>query len=92
MSALWEEVRHEPDDRVSIVGASGYAGGELLRLLLDHPQVEVAQATSESNTGRYVHSLHPNLRGATRELKFTSIAHDLEPCDVLFVAFPHRTK
>jgi len=37
--------------RVSIVGASGYAGGELLRLLLDHPQVEVKQATSESHLG-----------------------------------------
>ncbi|MBC7235888.1 MAG: N-acetyl-gamma-glutamyl-phosphate reductase, partial [Chloroflexi bacterium] len=55
--------------RVSIVGASGYAGGELLRLLLYHPHVELAQATSESNTGRYVHLLHPNLRGRTM-LKF----------------------
>ena len=73
--------------RVSIVGASGYAGGELLRVLLDHPNVEVAQATSESNTGRYVHLLHPNLRGRTM-LKFASLA-TLEPCDLLFVALPH---
>jgi len=73
--------------RVSIVGASGYAGGELLRLLLDHPHVEVAQATSESNVGRYVHLRHPNLRGRTRQ-KFVSIAQ-LEPCDLLFVALPH---
>ncbi|GAK56282.1 N-acetyl-gamma-glutamyl-phosphate reductase 1 [Candidatus Vecturithrix granuli] len=75
--------------RASIVGASGYAGGELLRLLLDHPQIEVQQATSESNQTKYLYSLHPNLRGRTT-LKFSSVA-DLEPCDVLFVSLPHKT-
>ena len=54
---------------VSIVGGSGYVGGELLRLLLDHPQVQVAQVTSERNAGTYVHFTHPNLRGRT-SLKF----------------------
>ncbi len=73
--------------RVSIVGASGYGGGELLRLLLGHPQVEVAQVTSESNAGKPVHTLHPNLRGVT-DLKFVS-ARVLEPCDVLCLALPH---
>jgi LysW-gamma-L-alpha-aminoadipyl-6-phosphate/LysW-L-glutamyl-5-phosphate reductase len=73
--------------RVSIVGASGYAGGELLRLLLGHPDVTIGQATSESNTGRYWHALHPNLRGHAQE-RFVSIA-DLEPCDVLLTALPH---
>ncbi len=73
--------------RASIVGASGYAGGELLRLLLGHPQVEVACATSESHVGKYVHSLHPNLRGRTA-LTFSQAA-DLQPCDVLFLALPH---
>ena len=71
----------------SIVGASGYVGGELVRLLLEHPNVEIAQATSESYTGRYVHSRNPNLRGRTR-LKFASLS-TLEPCDLLFVALPH---
>jgi len=75
--------------RASIVGASGYAGGELLRLLLDHPVIEVQQATSESNRTKYVYSLHPNLRGRTN-LKFSAMA-DLEPCDVLFVSLPHKT-
>ncbi|MBD3306811.1 N-acetyl-gamma-glutamyl-phosphate reductase [candidate division KSB3 bacterium] len=75
--------------RASIVGASGYAGGELLRLLLDHPHIKVHQVTSESNQTRYVHSLHPNLRGRTL-LKFVSVA-ELEPCDVLFVSLPHKT-
>lgn len=51
--------------RVSIAGASGYVGGELLRLLLDHSEVEIVQATSERYAGRYVHNVHPNLRGST---------------------------
>ncbi len=75
--------------RASIVGASGYAGGELLRLLLDHPNIEVQQVTSESNQTRHVYSLHPNLRGRTR-LKFTSLS-ELEDCDMLFVSLPHKT-
>ena len=72
---------------VSIIGASGYAGGELLRLLLDHPEVEVCQATSESHLGEFVYQQHPNLRKRTT-LKFTS-REVLEPCDVLFLALPH---
>src|SRR5512136_888329 len=73
--------------KVSIVGASGYGGGELLRLLLDHPGVEVAQATSESHMGEFVYQQHPNLRKRT-QLKFVS-RELLEPCDVLFLALPH---
>ncbi len=73
--------------RVSIVGASGYTGGEVLRLLLGHPNVEIGQVTSESNAGAYVHSLHPNLRKVTA-LQFVS-ATALEPADVLFLALPH---
>ncbi len=72
---------------VSIVGASGYVGGELLRLLLDHPEVEVKQATSESYAGQPAHFLHPNLRGRT-SLCLVSL-QELEPCDVLFAALPH---
>ncbi|RMG10135.1 MAG: N-acetyl-gamma-glutamyl-phosphate reductase [Planctomycetota bacterium] len=73
--------------RVSIVGASGYAGGELLRLLLDHPEVEVGQVTSERHAGKYVHTVHPNLRGRTR-LTFAPSAQ-LEPCEVLCLCLPH---
>jgi LysW-gamma-L-alpha-aminoadipyl-6-phosphate/LysW-L-glutamyl-5-phosphate reductase len=72
---------------VSIVGASGYAGGEVLRLLLDHPHVEIKQATSERQAGKFVFSAHPNLRKRT-QLKFTS-REALEPCDVLFLCLPH---
>ncbi len=73
--------------RVSIVGASGYTGGELLRLLLRHPEVSIAQATSEGRRGDYVHAAHPNLRGHTT-LRFTSI-EELEPCDLVFLCLPH---
>jgi N-acetyl-gamma-glutamyl-phosphate/LysW-gamma-L-alpha-aminoadipyl-6-phosphate reductase len=73
--------------RVSIIGGSGYAGGELLRLLLDHPNVEIAQVSSESNLGRYVYAVHPNLRSRT-QLKFCQ-AVQVEPCDVLFAALHH---
>jgi N-acetyl-gamma-glutamyl-phosphate/LysW-gamma-L-alpha-aminoadipyl-6-phosphate reductase len=73
--------------RASIVGASGYVGGELLRLLLDHPHIEVGQVTSERNAGAFVHFTHPNLRGRTK-LQFVSAA-DLEACDLLFLGLPH---
>lgn len=74
--------------KVSIVGASGYVGGEALRLLLQHPNVEVVQATSESNVGKFIHHVHPNLRKLTT-LKFSSI-DDLEKVDALFLALPHK--
>ncbi|MBU6414213.1 MAG: N-acetyl-gamma-glutamyl-phosphate reductase [Planctomycetes bacterium] len=73
--------------RISILGGSGYTGGELLRLLLDHPHVEVAQITSRSQLGNFVHASHPNLRNRTK-LQF--IAPDqLAPCDLLFSCLPH---
>jgi N-acetyl-gamma-glutamyl-phosphate/LysW-gamma-L-alpha-aminoadipyl-6-phosphate reductase len=72
---------------VAILGASGYVGGELLRLLLDHPQVSVTQVTSRSHLGEYVYQVHPNLRKRTT-LKFSDPAQ-LQPVDVLFAALPH---
>jgi N-acetyl-gamma-glutamyl-phosphate/LysW-gamma-L-alpha-aminoadipyl-6-phosphate reductase len=72
---------------VSIVGGSGYVGGELLRLLLFHPHITVRQITSASQTGKFVHQAHPNLRGVT-DLKF-SHPDTLEVCDLLFLAQPH---
>lgn len=73
--------------RVSIAGASGYVGGELLRLLLQHPEVEIVQATSERRAGQFAHATHPNLRGCTN-LRFVPL-QSLEPCDVLITALPH---
>ena len=73
---------------VSIIGGSGYAGGELLRLLLSHSQVQVKQATSRRFAGQKASVVHPNLRQQT-ELIFCEIS-DLEPCNVLFVALPNK--
>lgn len=73
--------------RASILGGSGYTGGELLRLLLSHPGAEVAQVTSRSSAGKFVFSAHPNLRGRT-QLKFVT-PDQLEKCDVLFMCLPH---
>lgn len=73
--------------RVSIIGGSGYAGGELARILLSHPQVELSQITSESHVGEYLYNVHPNLRGRSK-LQFTT-PDQIQPCDILFLALPH---
>ncbi len=73
--------------RVSIVGGSGYTGGELLRLLTCHPGVSLLQVTSERMAGRPVTLAHPNLRQHTG-LSFCSLG-ELAPCDVLFLCLPH---
>ena len=73
--------------RVAIVGASGYTGGELARLLLFHPHVELTQVASSSHAGRYLHSVHPNLRKIST-LRF-SHPDDLTSCDILFLCLPH---
>jgi N-acetyl-gamma-glutamyl-phosphate/LysW-gamma-L-alpha-aminoadipyl-6-phosphate reductase len=72
---------------VSIIGASGYTGGELLRLLLFHPEVEIKQVTSERFFGKPIHKVHPNLRKLSN-LKFSSLS-DLEFSDLLFLCLPH---
>ncbi len=71
-----------------MVGGSGYIGGELLRLLLCHPNVTVAQVTSRKLRGHRIDSAHPNLRGRT-ELAFCA-PDELTDCDVLLLATPHR--
>jgi N-acetyl-gamma-glutamyl-phosphate/LysW-gamma-L-alpha-aminoadipyl-6-phosphate reductase len=71
----------------AVVGGSGYTGGELLRLLLAHPQVEVKQVTSERLDGQFVYFTHPNLRKMTTARFVRSEA--LEPVDVLFLCLPH---
>jgi N-acetyl-gamma-glutamyl-phosphate/LysW-gamma-L-alpha-aminoadipyl-6-phosphate reductase len=76
--------------KVGIIGGSGYVGGELLRLLLPHPKVELTTVTSRSNAGEYVFTVHPNLRAAT-QLKFTipNISAITKNCDLVFAAMPH---
>lgn len=73
--------------RVGIVGGTGYTGSELLRLLLQHPEVEIVAVTSRKQAGKFIHKTHPNLRGFTN-LKYVS-PDDLPETDVLFLGLPH---
>lgn len=75
--------------RVSIAGGSGYTGGELIRLLIGHPGVEIRQVTSERFSGKAITKLHPNLRKNT-DLKFCSLS-ELDSCDLLFLCLPHKS-
>jgi N-acetyl-gamma-glutamyl-phosphate/LysW-gamma-L-alpha-aminoadipyl-6-phosphate reductase len=70
----------------SVVGASGFTGGELLHLLRGHPEFELSQATSREYTNKTVGSVHPNLREL--DLRFSEPT-DLDGVDVLFAATPH---
>ena len=73
--------------RAGILGAAGYTGGELIRLLLNHPQAEIVFANSESNAGNPVADVHEGLYGDT-ELCFTD-AMPFDEVDVLFFCFGH---
>jgi len=78
--------------KVGIIGGAGYTGGELIRLLIHHPDVTISFIHSRSNAGKFVHSVHQDLVGET-ELKFTSevspFRGDLEEADVLFLCLGH---
>ncbi len=75
--------------RVAVAGASGYAGGELVRLLLGHPDVEIGALTASSNAGERLGSVHPNLTPlADRVLDRTTLGV-LSGHDVVFLALPH---
>jgi N-acetyl-gamma-glutamyl-phosphate reductase len=76
--------------KVGIVGGTGYTGAELLRILVDHPQAEVAMITSRGEAGVAVDELFPSLRGRL-DLKFTEPdTQQLATCDVVFFATPHN--
>lgn len=77
--------------RVGIVGASGYTGGELLRLLAGHPDVEVTYVTSREYSGKPIHHVHYNLRGYYKGLKFSEFSFDevSRRSDAVFLALPH---
>ena len=72
--------------RVGVIGAAGYLGGELLRLLAGHPETELTYAVSTRFSGRRVEAVHPNLRAVT-DLSFCAM-DDLRDCDVVFLATP----
>ena len=76
--------------KVGIVGASGYVGGETLRLLVNHPKVEIAIVTSRQHAGEYLHRIQPSLKGFT-DIKFSEMDYNkvADKCDIVFTAVPH---
>ncbi|CAB4585648.1 MAG: N-acetyl-gamma-glutamyl-phosphate reductase [Actinobacteria bacterium] len=75
--------------KIGVIGASGYAGGELLRLLAGHPKFEVCCVTAHSNAGELITSVHPQLT-AYSDRKFSAFnASDFDCCELIFLALPH---
>ncbi|HEY8418488.1 MAG TPA: N-acetyl-gamma-glutamyl-phosphate reductase [Limnochordales bacterium] len=76
--------------RVGIVGGTGYAGGELMRILSQHPQAQVLYAASRTQAGQAVAATHPGLAGIV-DLEYEAIDTDVMAarCDVVFLAVPH---
>jgi len=75
--------------KIGVVGASGYAGGELLRLLASHPHFEVTAITAHSNAGEQIASVHPQLQSYAGK-KFNAFApNDFATCELIFLALPH---
>jgi N-acetyl-gamma-glutamyl-phosphate reductase len=82
-------VMHMTQRRAAVAGASGYAGGEVLRLLLGHPDVEIGAVTAGSNAGERLGTLQPHLLPlADRVLQETTL-EVLSGHDVVFLALPH---
>lgn len=74
---------------VAVAGASGYAGGELLRLLAGHPQFEVTVVTAHANAGQPLSAVHPQLTGYRDLVLQETTAQVLAGADVVFLALPH---
>jgi len=76
--------------KIGIVGASGYAGAELLRIAAGHPQLDVVIATGDSQAGRPIASLYPSLAAGYRDQVFASYdADSVDGLDLVFLALPH---
>lgn len=75
--------------RVSVAGASGYAGGELLRLLAGHPELELAAATAHGSAGQTVGQVHPHLLPYAELPLLPTTADALADADLVFLALPH---
>ena len=75
--------------KIGIIGGSGYAGGELLRLLARHPEFEVCCVSAHSNAGELITTVHPHLTGYAK-IKFSEFkASDFDCCELVFLALPH---
>ncbi|GAA3065150.1 MULTISPECIES: N-acetyl-gamma-glutamyl-phosphate reductase [Actinomycetes] len=74
---------------IAVSGASGYAGGEVLRLLAGHPEVEIGAVTAHSSAGEALGSLQPHLRPLAEKTILETTAENLAGHDVVFLALPH---
>lgn len=76
--------------KVGIVGAAGYTGAELVRLLLDHPYFDITCITSDASVGRSLVDMYPAFEGQT-DLRFSEHTDPaLDACDIVFLAVPHK--
>lgn len=75
--------------KTAVIGASGYTGGELLRLLSGHPQFEVAVVSAHSNAGEQVTSIHPQLQSYAGRRFVASDEIDFSSIELVFLALPH---
>lgn len=76
--------------KISIIGATGYTGEELLRLLADHPGAEIVHITSESQTGTAIQTVYPHLKGCyDKKLESIKDLEAMADSDVAFIALPH---
>jgi len=75
--------------KIGVVGASGYAGGELLRLLAIHPEFEVSAITAHTNAGEEITSIHPQLQSYQGQKFSAFIPSDFAVCELIFLALPH---
>ena len=78
-----------PMIRASVAGASGYAGGELLRLLAAHPDIEIAALAAGGRAGEPVGAVHPNLTTLADRPLVATDAEVLADADIVFLALPH---
>ncbi|MFM1779495.1 MAG: hypothetical protein RIS51_640 [Actinomycetota bacterium] len=75
--------------KVAVAGASGYVGGELLRLIAAHPNLELGAVTANSNVGQTIGGLHPHLSSFANRVLQETTAENLKGHDVVFLALPH---
>jgi N-acetyl-gamma-glutamyl-phosphate reductase len=75
--------------KIGLIGGSGYAGGELLRLLANHPHFEVAAISAHSNAGEEITSIHPHLRSYAGRTFSAFSPGEFVQCELIFLALPH---
>ena len=75
--------------KIGLIGGSGYAGGELLRLLASHPHFELIAVSAHSNAGEAITSIHPQLQSYKDRIFTAFNAEDFAHCELVFLALPH---